>query len=62
MYHVGGRLSRRLFGLGANREVGPIRFVTSRLLEAGLKPDKGRSAPFALNKTGPVCDINITEV
>ena len=46
----------------ANPEVAHIRFVTSRLLEAGLKPDKGHLVPFALNKTIPFGDINITKV
>ena len=42
-----------LLSVRANREVGPIRVVTSRPLEAGFKPDKSQSAPFALNKTNP---------
>ena len=46
----------------ANREVGHIRVVTSRLVEVGLKPGKGHLAPFALNKTIPFGDTNITKV
>ena len=46
----------------ANREVGQIRYVTSRLLETGLKPDKGQSAPFVLNKANPFGSTNSTKV
>ena len=38
--------------------VGHIRLVTSRPLEVGLKPDKGRSAYFVLNKSIPFGPIN----
>ena len=38
----------------ANREVGHIRFVTSRPLEVGLKPAKSRSTLFSMNMTNPL--------
>ena len=47
---------------GANREVGHIRVVTSRLVEVGLKPDKSQSTPFALNKKIPFGITNNTKV
>ena len=38
--------------------MGHIRLVTSRPLEVGFKPDKGQSAPFALNMAIPFGPIN----
>jgi hypothetical protein len=38
----------------ANREVGHMRFVTSRLLEVGWKPAKSRLVSFLMNITNPL--------
>ena len=55
-------LMMRISPFLANREVSHIRFVTPRLLEPGLKPAKGHSVPFALNKTNPFGSTNSTKV